>query len=207
MTNPDVKGLENFIVNLLRRDLNKDLFYHNVDHPLDVRDEALVLAKMEGLHDYEIFALEPAALTHDLGFLVRYKDNEEVGEILAQEYLPQFGYDQNQSQFISEMIPSTKMPQKPKTHIDKILCDADLANLGREDFYIKTELLRRELSTMGIQNFSPRQWYEGTLKLLEDHTYWTKSARNLWQPTKERHIIEIKQLLGDRSLPYGEYDC
>ena len=39
------------------------------------------------------------------------------------------GYD-----LFSQLILATKVPQKPKNKLEKIICDADLDYLGREDF-------------------------------------------------------------------------
>ena len=75
------------------------------------------------------------------------------------------------------------------------MCDADLDNFGREDFFIKTELLRLELAKQNIE-ISPRNWYKNTLKLLEGHNYFTDSAKKLRKKGKEKHIQEIKELLG-----------
>lgn len=75
------------------------------------------------------------------------------------------------------------------------MCDADLDNLGREDFYEKAELLGRESAIYGVPK-SPRAWYEELLPFLESHQYFTKAARHLRQERKEQHMGEIKDLLG-----------
>lgn len=180
----------------LEDELDQRLVYHNLPHTKDVSDSVEILIKGMDLPRRDRISLLLAAAYHDSGFLERYDNNEEIGARIAGESLSKYGYYAPQIGEISNLILATKMPQNPQTDLQKILCDADLANLGRRDFYIKTELLRRELSAMDISNVPPRQWYEGALRLLEGHQYWTQQARNLWQAGKERHIAEIKELLG-----------
>ena len=105
------------------------------------------------------------------------------------------GYTEKQIDVISRIILATQFPHTPKTNLEEIMCDADLDNLGREDFYEKSELLRRELGAQGVAK-SPRQWYEGLLPFLEQHRYFTQAARQLRQERKEQYMREIKELLG-----------
>ncbi len=193
-----LKLIETTVINRLERELNPNLFYHNVNHTLDVIHSVRVLTEKEAVSKTDLTLLELAALYHDTGFLERYHDNEEFGVKRAKTELPKYGYPSDQIETVSGLILATKIPQDPKTELQRILCDADLANLGREDFYIKTEQLRRELSIMELREISLREWYEDTLKFLESHNYWTVSAKDLWQNTKEKHIREIRELLGQR---------
>ena len=87
------------------------------------------------------------------------------------------------------------MPQKPKTKLEKIMCDADLDNFGRKDFFIQTELVKRELVKKGVK-ISQKRWYEQTVKLLENHKYFTKASKKLRNKRKEKNIHKIKNILG-----------
>lgn len=192
---PSFYNAEEFVFSLLHIKLPSQLLYHGPDHTKDVLKAAERLAIMEGVHGNDLLVLKTGALYHDAGYVVRYHHNEPEGVALAQRTLPSFGYTEKQMDIISRMILATQLPQSPKTILEEIMCDADLDNLGREDFYEKAELLRRELVFYGVPK-SPRVWYEELLPFLEQHRYFTHAARQLRQELKELHIREIKELLG-----------
>lgn len=174
--------------------LPKNLYFHNPPHTEDVLEVVERLAPFEGIGEYELLLLKTAAVYHDTGHLFGPKEHEKMSVRIAKSALPTYGYNAKGIDTISGMIMATQMPQKPRTPLQKILCDADLDNFGREDFYVKGELLRLELAKQGVK-ISPRNWYTDTLKLLEDHNYHTDSAKRLRQKGKEQHIQEIKELL------------
>ena len=68
------------------------------------------------------------------------------------------------------------------------LLDADLANFGREDFFEKSELQRREIGE------APHIFRAKTRELMLHHKWLTPAARDLWQGTKEENL---QKLLGD----------
>ena len=89
---------------------------------------------------------------------------------------------------------ATCMPQKPKTHLDKIICDADLNSLGSSTFFLKTEQLRLELSNFAVF-ISPLDWHSKNTQFLENHSYWTKSMQNMVSEFKEQNISQSHALL------------
>ena len=194
MRKQDYKGAEKHVFTMLEQGLSKNLYYHNLDHTKDVIGVVDILAELEAISEEEHLDARTAALYHDTGFLIRYKENERVGAGIARGSLKKYGYKKKQIKRIADAIMTTQIPQNPKTLLEQILCDADLDNLGREDFFDKGALLRKELEEQGIK-MSDKEWYGGTLKLLEDHHYFTDSAKRLRQKGKEEHIKEIEELL------------
>jgi hypothetical protein len=75
-----------------------------------------------------------------------------------------------------------------------IVVDADLDVLGRDDFWLRNEDLRAELSLNGHQ-MSDEEWYRNQLQFLESHEYYTDRARKLRQKGKQTHIEELKRRL------------
>jgi len=195
MEKQDYEGAEKHVFTMLEQGLDKNLYYHNLGHTKDVLEAVERLSLSENVEYDDFLLLKTAALYHDTGFLIRYNKNEEAGVGIARGSLKKYGYNKKQIENIAGIIMATEMPQNPETKLEQIICDADLDNLGREDFYIKGELLRLELAKQGVE-ISPRNWYNSSLNLLENHHYFTKSAKELRQKRKEEHIKEIKELLG-----------
>jgi ligand-binding sensor domain-containing protein/class 3 adenylate cyclase/predicted metal-dependent HD superfamily phosphohydrolase len=185
---------EKYIVARLKEELPTNLYYHDLKHTLDVCAAVERLALMEGIEGDDIFLLKTAALYHDAGFVHKYKNNEDLGARLAQEVLPRFGYTQEQIEKIGRLIRSTKVPQKPKTHLQQIICDADLDYLGGDEFHQIADNLKRELMERDLIS-SDKQWDELQVKFLEDHTYFTKTAIMLRRENKLARLEEVKEKL------------
>lgn len=183
---------ERHIMKLLEDQLSPKLLYHSINHTIDVTQAVERIALMEGITDEDLFLLKSAATYHDAGFVERYDKNEEIGIRMAREILPKYGYTQAQLDIIDGLIKSTEIPQSPKTHLEQIMCDADLDYLGRDDFHVIADYLRRELREHGKLN-SDRMWDEIQIKFLNQHTYFTASAIKLRQAKKEKHIREIME--------------
>lgn len=194
------KKAEQYIIKLLSDQLPEGLFYHGIHHTIDVCDAAEKLAFLEGIEGEDVFLLKTAALFHDAGFTKEYLKNEPIGVQMSKEILPQFGYTDKQIEIIEGIIIATQVPQNPQTHLERIMCDADLDYLGRDDFHRIADTLRQELTAFGKIS-SVRQWDELQVSFLEKHNYFTDSSKRLRQPKKLSHLKEIKERLAK-----GEYE-
>ena len=94
------------------------------------------------------------------------------------------------------MIYVTAIPHKPESHLEEIMCDADLDYLGREDFHEIADKLRVELRENGKLN-SDRKWDEIQISFLTNHKYFTKTAILTRNERKAKHLQEIKDRLVD----------
>lgn len=195
MKKADYVGVEKHIFNRLKK-LQSNLDYHGINHTKDVVDAAERIGKMEKISEKGMIIVKTAALFHDVGFLKKYKNNEAIGAKMAKQILPKFNYKKNEISAISKIILATTLPQKPKTIYGKIVCDADLDNLGRSDFFERSEDVRMEFYSHG-NKIPKKEWYERALKLLQGHKYWTKSARKLRNKKKKENIKKIKNILSD----------
>ncbi len=183
------------MISKLAEELDPDLTYHNVDHTLDVLNAARHYAEMEKVNEYDRVILETAALFHDSGMLRTYKGHEDASVEIVREYLPGFDYGEKEIGLISDMIVTTKLPQTASNFLEKILCDADLDYLGREDFFMIAQQLRYEWNILNIRHTTLREWYELQIMFLENHTFFTASAKALRDEKKEDNLKQIKELV------------
>ena len=91
------------------------------------------------------------------------------------------------------------MPQSPSTLLEKIMVDADMDNLGNENFWKRSKDLRQEFKNFG-SNYSDEEWYAYQLGIMQSHTYLTASERALRNAVKRQHIKEVKKLLDQVGL-------
>ncbi len=186
--------LQEIILDKLENELPPYLYYHNYKHTIDVINQAELIGLGEGVSEEEILLLKTAALFHDAGHIISYENHEYYGCQMAKEFLPKFNYTQEQIEKICELILATKLPPKPKNLLEKIMCDADLDYLGREDFVPVSNTLYEELKAQGKIS-SLNDWNKIQVKFLTAHQYFTDTANKLREVNKEKQIERIKSLI------------
>lgn len=181
------------VVSMLDTGLSGKLTYHNVDHTLDVTSQCVAIAKEEGIEDKDILLiLQIAALYHDSGFLYVYHHHEERGCELAREQLPDFGMNEKSIEEVCKLIMATKVPQNPVSHLQQIICDADLDYLGRDDFFETGDRLRRELLEYKFIA-DHHDWEKRQLDFLRSHHYFTWASQKKRTPAKMEFIKQLMQ--------------
>ncbi len=194
----DFSGVKKYIIDKLENELPDNIYYHGLDHTLDVLNAVETYSSMEKIRSEEdIIILKTAALFHDIGYISQYYNNEAISVMIVRKVLPEFGYSLKHIERICKLILSTEIPRKPKNIFEKILCDADLDYLGRDDFYLIGVRLLREWNENGI-NTSLREWYIQEIYFLQQHEYYTKSAIKLRDSKKKFFLAQIKELLENK---------
>jgi adenylate cyclase len=186
--------IQEIILDKLEKELPKFLYYHNVKHTVDVVTEVELIGWAEGCTDEEILLLKTAGLFHDAGHTIAYDNHEELGCQLSREFLPKYGYTQEQIDKICEIIMATKLPPQPNNLLEAIICDSDLDYLGRSDMIPVSNTLFKELAEQNkITSFN--DWNKLQVKFISGHQYFTETARNLREVNKQKQIERIKKLI------------
>jgi ligand-binding sensor domain-containing protein/class 3 adenylate cyclase/predicted metal-dependent HD superfamily phosphohydrolase len=185
---------EKYIMKILEKKLSPKLHYHSIAHTKDVCKAVERLALLEGVTDEGLFLLKSAATYHDAGFVESYEKNEPVGARMAGEILPKFGYTEEHIEQIRKLIYVTQIPHKPTNKLEEIICDADLDYLGTDEFHVISDKLRLELREHGKID-SDRKWDEIQVMFLNNHQYFTETAKATRQAKKMKHLEEIKERL------------
>ncbi len=165
--------------------------YHNKRHAADVVDTASEIAKGEGISEKEGELLRIAAAGHDTGFTVKYKDNEAEGAKITLDVMKRNGYSREEMELVKQLIiQGTTVPQKPNTKLQQILADADIANLGRPDFFERGEELRKELKIEDRLG-----WLKGGKGLIDNHEFFTDTAKKMFDARQEENRAQIGILI------------
>lgn len=183
-----------FMINKLESGLPPYLSYHNIDHTKSVIEASEIIATREGIHGDELLLLKTAALFHDSGFLQDYQQHESISVSLAKKHLPSFGYTEEQIEKIASMIMATKLPQSPKDHLAKILCDADLYYLGGPDYTANADKLFSENKKIGLYK-SKTEWLIQQIGFLTSHQYFTETAKSDLDAVKQQNLKKLEQTL------------
>lgn len=183
-----------YILDRLGHQLDENLTYHSLSHTLDVLNITEELCLLEKISVYETMLLKTAALFHDSGFLINNKNHEELGCGIVREVLPRYDYTEIAIQKICDMIMATKIPQSPKNNLEKIICDADLDYLGRDDFYKIGNKLFQELKTYHVLS-TETDWNQLQVKFIGAHHFFTTTNRTRREPKKQQHLKALKNWL------------
>ena len=168
------------------------LYYHQYNHSLEVMERCVYLWKKENVSKNELEILALAWLFHDTGFVIQYDDNEYIWAKIAKNYLTSILYPKKNIEIIEKLILATKPHySNPKNILEKIIKDADLDNLWRNDFFDKKEKLRHEIETIKKIKIKDPEWDHASLVLLNEHKYYTKSQKE----ERESKKIENRKIL------------
>ena len=190
---PDIfTSIKQPILSRLKNELDPRLGYHNLSHTLDVVEQAEVIAKKEKVTDkHDLLLLKTAAVFHDSGFLLVYKNHEEKSCEIASEALKNI-FNEEDNKKICGMIMATKIPQTPHTLLEQIICDADLDYLGRNDFEPISQTLHKEFIIFKIM---PEDiiWDHVQIKFFESHHYFTGTSISKRNEKKLKHLNILKE--------------
>lgn len=181
-----------FVLDTLQQGLDPALSYHGLHHTLDVERAAAEISVLEGIPSPDRWLVQTAALFHDAGFLWGHEEHELKGCALARQHLPDFGYSPTQVEQVAHTIMATSIPQRPHNLLEKILCDADLDYLGREDFFAIADTLFVELQHFGrISN--TEEWNRIQIQFIDNHTYFTDTNRRRRETCKQFNLELLKK--------------
>lgn len=200
---PRLIGVGLGIRNRLAGCLESTLYYHGVHHTFeDVLPAVDRICDGEGVVASDRELLLAAAIFHDAGFLERYNGNESIGARMAAEALPDAGFSSPEIERVLDLILATElreidgvMLQVPGAdNLKRILCDADLDNLGRDDFFQVSDNLRRELEERG-RKMTDLDWYSRQVLFVSQHRWFTETQRRERQPRKEENLQRLRSIL------------
>lgn len=198
---PDWAGAVAYALERLGRELAPALIYHSVAHTADdVLPAVRRLARLAGVTGEEQALLEVAAAFHDLGYIRTFAGHEAISVEIMAEALPAFGFDPAAIQRLSGLVMTTRMPQAPHDGLERLLADADLDVLGREDFLATSTALWREQAELG-KPVAWSDWLRSQLNFLRGHRYFTPEARTLRDAGKAANVLLLEELIRSGAGP------
>lgn len=181
------------VFDMLNKQLPAYLSYHSVEHTKYVLKMAIYLAQREGLSETDIQLISIAAIFHDIGFIKGREKHEEKSCEMAKEILSKYKLGEENLKKICGMIMATKIPQRPKNILEKVLADADLEYLSTENYEPVSELLYKELCHFN-PGFTRKQWDQVQIEFLENHSYHTDFYKKNKENFKHQHLLKLKGL-------------
>ena len=182
--------METFVIELLKNKLPSYYHYHNCEHTLYVMEKAVEIGKHENCTETEIELVRTAALWHDAGCINKYTGHEEESCLLAQRYMPTYGYPADEINKVCGMIRATKTPQSPTNKLEEIVADADLEYLGTDSVVTKAHDLFRELQHLNPL-LTEEEWNRVQIAFLQKHKYFTRFCKENRVTAKAEYLNSL----------------
>lgn len=168
--------------------------YHSIDHTLYVLEVSLKIGKYYKLSILELELIQIAALFHDIGYLDGPQDHEQKSCSYVEKEMEKYKIKKEHLTLIQQMIMSTKIPQQPKSLLDRIIADADLEYIGTNSFWETGEKLFQEIK-FSNPTFTTEEWNRIQFKFLSDHIFHTSYCKRYKQKRKKKYINELKTMI------------
>lgn len=165
------------VIGRMRLELDRRYTYHTVEHTLDVIKCCEEISYAEGMNESDGLILQISALFHDTGFLLSRTNHEERSVEIFTEARTEFQLDPLHIREIENCIRATRVPQEPQSHLEQIICDADLDYLGRTDFWTISDSLYEEMTNCGEISGS-EAWKALQIRFMTAHRFHTKFSKN-----------------------------
>ena len=117
-------------------------YFHNLNHTKEVVNAVTEIGEQSSLTKEELEAATVAAWLHDTGYLQGPINHEEASVKIAGDLFRRLSTPVGKINLINNAILATRIPQSPKSMVDKVLCDADLYHLSEKNYDSKGTLLR-----------------------------------------------------------------
>ncbi|MGE5840625.1 MAG: HD domain-containing protein [Deltaproteobacteria bacterium] len=169
--------------------------YHNFEHAKAVAKAAQVIGLACNLKEEDLEAVILAAWFHDAGYVETIEGHEERSVKIASAFLTEEGYPPRRIARVVGCIRATKMPQKPRTLMERVLCDADISHLARKDFPEVSELVRLEFEHHMGRKLSEAEWLTMNSLFVGGHRFHTDYARNKYALQHAANLAALKDRL------------
>lgn len=187
-----IKLAEDFVTKLLTTKLDGNFLYHNLRHTQRVVKNTKELLEALDLDEKENETIELAAWLHDTGYTEGVEDHEVKSKRIATQFLKEQKYDADGINKVGQLILATQRFYEPKNLSEEIIKDADSSHLGSNSYMETSELLREELSLLGIAQYTPKEWRKENIKMFRtEHRFYTAYAKENWQEGKDKNLKKL----------------
>ncbi|NPA37067.1 MAG: HD domain-containing protein [Chlorobi bacterium] len=190
-----VKEAEDFVHNLLKKELSCDYVFHNIDHTRYVAEKAGLIGKNSGLSEAELNIVVFSAWFHDVGYIKGYENHEKRSADMAEEFLSSKDIGPDIIDTVKSCILATRMPQLPKNLLSQVLCDADMAHMADDNYFDWFKRSRKEWNNTKDNKVNKVKYLEMSKEFFENHNYFTEYAQKELLPGKEKNLKLLDEKL------------
>jgi len=192
-----VKSSSEFVSKFLKESLPLEFTYHNLDHTQEVFEAVTELGINSVLPDEELEIIQVAAWFHDTGFVKGYLDHEYRSVEIAKEFLKSIHCPEKKIKRITDIIIMTELANTPETLSEKIIRDADILHIAKEDFFSKCLALRSEWENTGCKKFVESDWLQSCLDFISQTVFFTDYANLKYERGRQKNITCLREIINE----------
>jgi len=200
------KRIEDYVTGLFDQMDSSKLVFHNLAHSKNVVKHTQEIAAHYSITGKEMLVLIAAAWFHDTGYLFTEPEkHEEMGCDIMKKFMKDLVDDEQLITDIEGCIMATKFPRNPKNLLEKIICDADTYDLGTKDFKETNKKVQDEFRLKN-EELDPIEFKEQTIRLLQNHTYYTSYCQDLLDTKKKKNLKKLEEKVEKKQEKMKEKD-
>ena len=189
---------EDYIKDLYATHPHELLLFHNLNYTHQVVKCARELAVKENLKEEDLHSVILGAWFINIGYLFDFVDHTKQSIRVFRDFLKQVDYPEEKAKVLLKAIEKALNNQKPENNIEAILADANNAILGSEEFLLWVKYHRQERNYFVKPKITKRSFWQTISNYLNEHEYYTLSAKQKFQKGKEQNIEKINQFLSEQ---------
>ena len=186
-----LESAENHVIEFFEKHISNKYAFHDLLHTKSVVNAVGEICAEYELEHEAIEVMKLAAWFHDMGYDKGPEGHEDRSVQYATQFLKARNFSEKGIGLINDCILATKYPQSPKNLMQKIVCDADLSHLGKENYWDRCGKIRQELALVKDQIMNEQEWMDFELEFIKTHTFHTEVAQNLYEKQKQKHIKQL----------------
>jgi len=174
--------------------------FHTFEHARAVVRACKEIGAESRLSDEDLEVVTLAAWFHDTGYAKSLEGHEEKSIAIARSFLRENGFPEDKIARVAGCIRATRMPQSPKSLVEQVLCDADIAHLATRDFARLSELIRSEVEHRMGRRLAELEWLTMNTDFIAGHRYFTHYAQAKFAGQLEKNVAALKKRLARAGL-------
>jgi predicted metal-dependent HD superfamily phosphohydrolase len=187
-----IEKTKDYVSTLLSNELNSNHLYHNLRHTQRVVKSTKELLNHYKLDEKVSETITLAAWFHDTGYCKGMDEHEEKSCKIARKFLEEYEYGEEDITAVENFIRATKRGYQPENLEEEIMRDADSSHFAKKSFMATSEILREELSLLGIASYTLQEWRKENIKMFQtEHRFYTEYAKINWQKRKDKNLKKM----------------
>lgn len=185
-----LQDIEDYFLSRMEEELPVILNFHNQKYSMDLLTNCELLFNSEKLSEEDRLLVRTAALLDCMSYIKGYIEREKYIPQLVRESLHNYHYDEKQMLKIGKLINTPLFPPAAKTLPEKVLSDARLAFIGKNNFRDSVTKLFEEMKYYGKES-SKNDFLKSFAEFLKSFEFYTLTAQKLAEVTTEEQIKKL----------------
>lgn len=186
-----VKKAEEQVTALYESRLPSWARYHTLNHTREVAASCGEIGAGMKLTPEQMETVVLAAWFHDAGYVDGSQDHEERSAGAAKIFLQSEGLDGGRIREVIGCISATKLPQRPTTLLEQVMCDSDIAYIGGDAFRAHSDALRMEWELQAGVPFTEEKWLKKNIEFVKKFRFHTSFAQARFGRKREENLDEL----------------